>query len=170
MKILGLPGVKFETEKWMRDLLSALQEIPFDFEIAQYRHWSDDHDPDINHEAGCLTDLSVDIVIAKSLGTVISTLAFDSFNFRPEKAIFIGSPLRRHCTNNYEMLSEFVNSVPTLFIQQTSDFNGSYRELSKIVQSFQNGTIVEVPGKDHVYDDIIGLQKIMLQILSGSSK
>ncbi len=169
MKILGLPGVKPETESWMRDLLLGLQKSPFDFKIAQYRHWSNDYDPDVNHEASCLADSSIDYVVAKSLGTVISTLAFDTFNFKPRKAIFIGSPLRRHSTNNFESLSQFVSSVPTLFIQQASDFNGSYIELAKIVQTFHNGAIVEVPGEDHLYDDINELQKILLPVLSGGA-
>lgn len=169
MKILGLPGVKSETKKWMLALFSALQETPFDFEISQYRHWSDDHDPDINHEACCLSETSVDFVIAKSLGTIISTLAFDSCNFKPQKAIFIGSPLRRHRTSNYELLSTFVNSVPTLFIQQSFDVNGSYAELNDVVQTYPYGTIVEVPGNDHIYGDIGELRTIIQPVLSGDA-
>ena len=53
MNILGLPGVKFETQKWMHDLLSEMHASPFDFQVAQYRHWSDDQDPDVNFEASC---------------------------------------------------------------------------------------------------------------------
>ncbi len=169
MKIFGLPGVKSETKEWLQALLSALQETPFDFEIAQYRHWSEDHVPDINHEASCLAESSVDFVIAKSFGTNISTLAFDSYNFKPQKAIFIGSPLRRHRTSNYELLSKFVNSVPTLFIQQSFDFNGSYAELNDVVQTYPYGTIVEVPGKDHLYSDIGELRTILQPVLSGDA-
>jgi len=169
MKIFGLPGVKSETKEWMQALLSALQETPFDFEIAQYGHWSGDHNPDINHEASCLAETSVDFVIAKSLGTIISTLAFDSCNFKPHKAIFIGSPLRRHSMSNYELLSKFVNSVPTLFIQQSSDLIGAYAELNDVVQTYQYGTIVEVPGSDHKYSDIGELRTIIQPLLSGDA-
>ena len=164
MKILGLPGIKFETQKWMHDLLSEMHEFPFDFQIAQYRHWSDDQDPDANFEAFCHANTAVDYVIAKSLGTVISTIAFDSFNFKPRKAVFIGTPLQRHSANSFELLSKFINSVPTLFIQQTSDFNGSYLELTEVVQFHQNVRIVEVPGDDHRYADIKGLQKIISSV------
>ena len=169
MKILGLPGVKSETKEWMQALLSALQETPFDFEIAQYRHWSGDHNPDINHEANCLAETSVDFVIAKSFGTIISTLAFDSYNFKPQKAIFIGSPLSRHRRSNYELLSKFVSSVPTLFIQQSFDPNGSYAELNDVVETYQYGTIVEVPGNDHVYSDLGELRTIIQPVLSGDA-
>jgi len=161
MKILGLPGVKLETQKWMQDLLSEIQAVPLVFHIAEYRHWSSDQDPDVNFEASCQANMSVDYVIAKSLGTYISTIAFDSFNFKPRKAIFIGTPIKRHSENNFELLLKFTKSVPTLFIQQTSDFNGSYQELSEIVQCQQDTELVEVPGNDHQYNDIKGLQKII---------
>ena len=82
MKILGLPGIKFETQKWMQDLLLELHEFPFDFQVAQYRHWTDDQDPDVKFEAFCHTNKSVEYVIAKSLGTFISTIGFDSFNLK----------------------------------------------------------------------------------------
>lgn len=164
MKVLGLPGIKFETKKWMQDLLLELHEVPFDFQIAQYRHWSDDQDPDVKFEAFCHANKSVEYVIAKSLGTFISTIAFDSFNFKPRKAVFIGTPIKRHSSNNFELLYKFINFVPTLFIQQTSDINGSFLELTEVIQSHQNARVVEVPGDDHQYKDIKGLQKIISSV------
>ncbi len=161
MKILGLPGIKFETKKWMQDLLIEMHEFPFDFQVAEYRHWSDDQNLDVKFEAFCHANKSVEYVIAKSLGTFISTVAFDSFNFRPQNAVFIGTPIKRHSANNFELLSKFISSVPTLFIQQTSDFNGSYLELTEVVQGHKNVRVVEVPGDDHQYADIKGLQKIL---------
>ena len=123
MKLLGLPGVKSETKEWLQALLSALQETPFDFEIAQYRQWSGDHNPDMNHEASCLAESSVDFVIAKSLGTIISTCAFNSHNFRPRKAVFIGSPVQRHSADNFALLSKFVTSVPTVWGSSSTSRN-----------------------------------------------
>ena len=165
MKILGLPGVIPETKKWMQELLLALDGYSFDSRIQEYRHWSDGSDEDIDYEASCLKESIVDLVIAKSLGTFVSTYAFDAYNFRPQRAVFIGSPIRRHRSNNYELLSAFVESVPTLFIQQTADFNGSYNELSKVVQAFPNTVITEVPGDDHIYSNIGELQRIIYPML-----
>ena len=165
MKILGLPGVKFETHQWMQDLLSGLNVPPFEFLVAHYRHWSSGQDLDVNYEACCHANKLVDFVIAKSLGTYISTIAFDSFNFRPEKAVFIGTPIKRHSGNNFELLLNFTRSVPTVFIQQTSDFNGSYLELTEVIQHHDNLTAIEVPGDDHQYADIKGLQKIISSVL-----
>ena len=169
MKILGLPGVKLATKKWMQDLLLALGEDPLGFKIHEYRHWSDNSDADIDYEASCLENISVDLVIAKSLGTLIATHAFDSFNFTPKNAVLIGSPLKRHSLDNYSLLNKFVESVPTLFIQQTSDFHGSCRDLREVVQTWQNAIITEVPGDDHIYSDIDELQRIIQPIFSGCS-
>lgn len=166
MKILGLPGVIPETNKWMQELFQALDANSFDSRIQEYRHWSDNSDVDTDHEACCLKQSLVDLVIAKSLGTFVSTYAFDTYNFRPLRAVFIGSPIRRHSSNNFELLSKFVKSVPTLFIQQTLDFNGSYNELSKTVHAFSNAEIIEVPGDDHVYSNIDELQRIIHPMLT----
>ena len=116
MKILGLPGVKFETHQSMQDLLSDLHVPPYEFLVAHYRHWTNGQDPDVNYEACCHANKLVDFVIAKSLGTYISTIAFDSFNFRPQKAVFIGTPIKRHSENNFELLLNFARSVPTVFL------------------------------------------------------
>lgn len=103
----------------------------------------------------------VKLVIAKSLGALVTTYAFEKFNFKPQKAVLIGTPIKRQDANNAELLSNFVNSVPTLFIQQTSDFNGSFSELTEVVQSFPNGRIVEAPGDDHIYGNTDELQQII---------
>ena len=165
MKILGLPGVIIETHQWMQDLLSEMRGLQFESVVARYRHWSEGQDLDVNYEAGCQANKSVDCVIAKSLGTYISTVAFDSFNFKPAKAVFIGTPLKRHRPDNFELLLRFARSVPTLFIQQTSDLYGSYQELSEVVQDLKNIMVLEVPGDDHQYADVKSLQKLIVPFL-----
>lgn len=166
MNILGLPGVNPATKKWMQELLIGLSGDSIDFKIQEYRHWSDNSDVDIDYEANCLKESSADLVIAKSLGTFVSTYAFDVYNFRPRKAVFIGSPIRRHSSGNYELLSKFVATVPTHFIQQTSDFNGSYSELSNVVQDLPNAIITEVPGEDHIYSNFDELIKIIYPMVT----
>jgi len=166
MKILGIPGVKIETKEWMQNLLAALGGNSFESKVHPYRHWSENIEVDIDHEASCLKDISVDLVIAKSLGTLITTHAFASFNFKPKIAVFIGSPLKRHGFDNFGLLKSFVESVPTHFIQQTSDFNGSFEQLKYFVQPYHKAIVTEVPGDDHIYSDIDRLQKIIQPIFS----
>jgi hypothetical protein len=167
MKILGLPGMRSETEAWMQSLMSALQIPSIDYEITKYRHWSADDKPSIEHEASCFAKTSVECVIAKSLGVSIVIRAFDIYKCKPRRAIFIGIPLSPLKAKNYGPLFRFVNVVPTLFIQQASDPNGSSEDLKEILQAYQNVTIVEVPGDDHLYSDIEKLQAIIQPTLSG---
>jgi hypothetical protein len=161
MKILGLPGVNPATKKWLQDIIIALGEDYRDSKILEYRHWSDKDNADIGYEASCLENVSVDLLIAKSFGTAVATQAYDSFNFRPKYAVLIGSPLKRHSLDDYSLLNKFVDSVPTLFIQQTADFVGSYKELKEVVRNLQNAHTKEVPGDDHVYGDIDELRRII---------
>ena len=169
MKFLGLPGIRPATKKWLQDLIVALGEDYRDSKILEYRHWSDNSNVDIGYEASYLENVSVDLVIAKSLGTAVATQAFDSFNFRPKYAVLIGSPLKRHSQDNYSLLNKFVDSVPTLFIQQTADIVGSYGELKEVVRKLQNARIKEVPGDDHVYDNIDELRSIIQSALSAGA-
>ena len=161
MKILGLPGVKTVTKPWLQALLAALADNAIDCEIQDYRHWNDASSADPGLEAGRLEQRSVDLVIAKSLGTVIATRAFDDFAFAPLQAVLIGCPLRRHGADDYASLHRFVSAVPTLFIQQTSDLNGSFAELSAAVAALPNASLAEVPGDDHVYADIEALARLI---------
>jgi hypothetical protein len=165
MKILGLPGVNPATKNWLQALLTALGEDGPDATILEYRHWSEDSDADIGHETSRLENLTVDLVIAKSFGTAVATQAFDTSGFRPGQAVFIGCPLKRHGADDYALLRRFVESVPTLFIQQSADFAGSYRELHDIVGGLGNATTREVPGDDHVYGDIEELRGLIRSAL-----
>lgn len=161
MKILGLPGISPATKNWMQDLITALDDGDSDATILEYRHWSDGDGADIDHEIGRLEKVSADLVIAKSFGTAVATGAFDAVGFRPKQAVFIGCPLKRHGLDNFGRLCRFAASVPTLFIQQTADFVGSYRDLGDVVGSLDNATTREVPGDDHVYADIEQLRGLI---------
>ncbi len=167
MKILGLPGVKAATGPWLQALLAELADLSGDYEIQAYRHWDEDTGADIACEAGRLERRRVDLVIAKSLGTLIATHAFDHAAFRPRHAVLIGCPLRRHGADDYAALHRFVTAVPTLFIQQRDDFNGSCAELRAAVAKLANAAVAEVPGADHVYADVAELAGLVRQRFAG---
>ena len=166
MKILGLAGVKAATLDWMQLLLAALDDESFEAEIHHYRHWSDAGEADVDFEAAALANRAPDLVIAKSLGTCIAVHAFAHSGFRPRKAVFIGTPLGRHGADDYARLAGFTASVPTLFIQQTDDFNGSCKALRSAVEAFANARVAEVAGDDHVYRDITELINLVRPFLA----
>ena len=50
---------------------------------------------------------------------------------------------------------------PTLFIQQTADFNGVFDALSQLVSGAEHIACVEVPVGDHLYSDTPGLAAVI---------
>ncbi|WP_340644757.1 hypothetical protein [Phenylobacterium sp.] len=52
------------------------------------------------------------------------------------------------------LLEEHCAAVPTLFIQQTADYNGAYRDLAAVVDKHPLCTVVEIPGDDHRYEHL----------------
>jgi hypothetical protein len=159
MNILGLPGRIPETATWLTKLFDSLSLCKSD--ISSYRHWKEDIEPDIYYEAEKFRNISVDLVVAKSLGTLIATKAYESYSFKTKRAIFIGNPLRRLIPEYVELLDHFANTVPILFIQQTSDPKGSYRQLESITQRYELCNTVEVSGNDHLYNNFNELKSII---------
>jgi hypothetical protein len=160
MKIIGAPGIKPETVEWMSRLTDALQ-FSAAVEILKYRHWQSGDEADVKHEARQLAQRRPDLVIAKSLGSMIAATAFESEGFQPGQAVFIGSPLNRFGESDYRRLSAMLRGVPTLLIQQDRDPTGSFRELRNHVGNPPNCRLVEVVGNDHIYTNIDELAEIV---------
>lgn len=156
-QFVGLPGVVAPTYAWLTALLAQLGAVEGEATILDYRHWADNADPDPLAEASRLENIVTERVVAKSIGTWIATAAFAQHGFVPRTAVLIGCPLARHGADGFTMLEAFVSAVPTLFIQQSDDKVGAYRDLAAVVGGWPNATLVEVPGKDHVYADIDAL-------------
>lgn len=157
MHIVALPGRRVETETWLKSLLVA-SRYP-DVQVTHYRHWDAGAEASVAFEAARLSNLSPQLVVAKSLGTIIAAAAFSLHEFRPASAILIGTPYSAIVNSDLHLLREFAADVETLFIQQTEDPGGSAAQLATALQ-VNRGEVVEVPGSDHLYSDIDALAKI----------
>lgn len=151
MKMLGLPGRDPATDQWLQDLLGRLVGAGSDSNVHGYRHWHVAGDPDITYEAGLVADQRVDLVVAKSLGTMV-LLAAAQQGFQPSAAVLIGVPVRAYSDDQLQALQQFVGERPCLCIQQAADFTGPFRELEQVLGG-SNTTLVEVAGDDHIYSD-----------------
>jgi hypothetical protein len=154
MLIIALPGRSVETETWMKKLLAAMS-LP-DATIIRYQHWDKDIEASVSFEAARLTEQRPQLVIAKSLGTVIAATAFHLHGFRPATAVLIGTPYAALPSGDIEILQRFAANVQTLFIQQTEDPGGAADTLSASLQLTQ-GIVAAVPGNDHIYSDTAAL-------------
>jgi hypothetical protein len=160
MRLIGLPGQNPETAGWMRALVDSLALGQTSTEVAEYRHWEEATKPDVAHEATQLNVAPDDVVVAKSMGTMVLLTRARSGDL-PARAVFIGTPIRGYPAPMLEDLREFANTVPSLFIQQTSDLTGGFEAVRAVVGEAASASLAEVAGEDHVYADTAELKAII---------
>lgn len=155
MKLLGLPGRKSSTFDHMVDLTARLRLAQDSVAVQSYGFWGpeDDPNPAVEPEAQIAAVSGADIVVAKSFGTLVTMIARRDFGFAPSACIFLGTPLRRS-PDIAMRLAEHLAAIPTLLIQQTADFNGSFAEVAAVAAGAPSAIALEVPGGDHLYEDI----------------
>lgn len=162
MRLLGLPGRKASTLTQMTDLVGRLAGVQA--EVRSYGFWagSDEPDPDVEPEALAVADSGAELLVCKSIGTLIAVLARERHGFTAKSYVFIGSPLRRFEAGGLtDVLRRQAHAAPTLFIQQTADFNGPYADLAAVVANAPFATLAEVPGDDHHYSDTARLAQVI---------
>jgi hypothetical protein len=160
VNLIGLPGRNAETEAWMTSLLEGLSISRQTASVARYRHWDDASEPDLAHEASRLTINDADLVVAKSMGTLV-LLTHCLQHSPPFRAVFIGTPLKAYSSEKLASLKTFANQTPSLFIQQKSDIAGSFADLEPVVRQCAKATLAQIPGEDHIYADTDELATII---------
>ncbi|WP_156406029.1 hypothetical protein [Phenylobacterium sp. Root700] len=156
MKLLALPGRKPSTFKQMQDLTDRLRLGQDVVTLRPYGFWSheDIANPDVRPEAEAVAAIGADLVIAKSIGTLVAMIARRDYGLAPRAAVFIATPLKRfEAQGLVPLLSAHLAEVPTLLIQQTADYNGSHDDLAAVVMGHEQATIREIPGDDHLYEE-----------------
>lgn len=154
MQVVALPGRNSATEPWLRDLLLAAG-LP-DSGVVRYRHWDSDTEASVDFEAARFADRSPQLVVAKSMGTVIAATTYGQHGFRPAAAVLIGTPFQAIDADGLGLLQNFARGVETLFIQQIEDPGGSAAMLHDALQ-LTRGEVAAVPGDDHLYRDTAAL-------------
>lgn len=158
MQVIALPGRHRTTEAWMRTVLGGAMLATNG--IAHYRHWDAAVEADAEWESRRLLDATPDLVVAKSLGTVIASRAFVHHRFRPRNAVLIGTPFDALGPGELAVMRQFASGVETLFIQQDEDPGGPASQLATAL-GVARGAVVAVPGSDHLYTDTAALAAII---------
>jgi hypothetical protein len=169
LHIVALPGRDPQTEAWMRDLIGALALSKATVRALHYRHWDTGAQPSFDAEAATIAGLAPDLAVAKSMGTLVSVAAFGAYAFRPERAVFIGTPFN-HFGGYAPAMRDFCRAVPTLFIQQTADVTTRFDELTRALGDIDGAIFAEVPGSDHVYSDVKALACLVRDWLGAQAK
>ncbi|MEM8766116.1 MAG: hypothetical protein AAGE43_01630 [Pseudomonadota bacterium] len=151
MRIVGLPGRNPETEAWLEVLLASVAPDHAEVQVHRYRHWDEDAVPDLAGEIACAEVKGADLVVAKSMGTLVLLGAVASGK-APDCAVLIGTPLAACGSEERRALRGLADLIPCCFIQQREDFTGSSAELAEVLGPAATGLNV-VEGSDHVYAD-----------------
>lgn len=137
-----------------------------------YNSWNEE-EKDINIEEE-LAKLSIYnnnhnnyIVIAKSMGAIITLLATTGKIIKPKTIILLGIPLKYISDKNYDLINLFNNAKTKsklLVIQQINDYQCS---LNKLIKEIPNDIpLLAIPGNDHTYNDIKNIKKIIDTIIN----
>ena len=160
MTLLARSGRKPETLPWMQALLADLGEP--DARIQRYGFWAlaDTPDPDIAPEIEAAAASGADVVLAKSIGSLIAMRARREHGLAARAYVFIGAPVKRlSAMGRLDLLAEQAAASPTLFIQQTADPTGGFAELSAALPT--TAMAREVAGGDHAYAETRDLAKLI---------
>ena len=101
-----------------------------------------------------------DLIIAKSIGTVVAIHAFHRKALECKGFVFIGVPVRSLNQEHKRILVDLCGSeIPVLFIQQSEDPLGSFADLQAIIRESKSVDLAQVGGNDHQYSDLDELRK-----------
>jgi hypothetical protein len=150
MRLLALPGRLMATHARLEAVARALSD---DFAVHRYAAWPDDPVPHEADEAARVAAAYAppDLTLAVSFGSLIAMALRTRHAFRARAYVLMGAPLDRlKAEGRSDLLAEQHRAAPTLFIQQTADFTGAFRDLAAVLPA--GAEVREIAGADHVYD------------------
>lgn len=150
MNVLLLPGANPVSIKWLKQLASQLDLQESECTLIEYSFWTGSTSaPNLDNEVSQIPSKHFDIVLAKSLGSLILMQAGGK-HLTFDRALLFGVPLKimnetGFNKNNLKML----NNDSVLVVQQRHDKLGSSDDL--INSSVKNMLVIE--GFDHQYSN-----------------
>ena len=163
MKIVGLPGANQWTEQWMTEVIGALELGQSATVVRSYRHWhTPDKELDLAYEIAQVAAEAPDLVVAKSLGTIVTLTGLDNGSIHAARYVFIGVPVSGLGEAELKILEGIgERDEPCLFIQQRDDRAGGAAALQQHITEGDNVKLAVIPGEDHRYDDIEVLKELI---------
>lgn len=160
MNVLILGGQSPRHKAWVRDVDAALKPYFDRLKFLDYRHWDDESlEPDLEYEVNCAAELAKDlgeyVVVAKSIGTVITSLAIARARLAPQKCLFLGFPLTV-VERSLPGVADGITDLPeTIFVQNEDDPLGSSSAVKAYVEANPplKYSFEALPGDTHDYVD-----------------
>jgi len=166
MHAIILPGnSKRYNKQGLIDTTKHLEDLFETTTAHYYKHWEGDSEDetspiDMEHEVNTLAEEVANkdefVIVAKSVGTVVTLKTISERGIKPKKCVFLGFPGVEYAKSqgNFDKWIKDYN-VPTLFIQQTNDPFYKFAELEIALDTLQlkDFNLIETAGDNHAYDN-----------------
>lgn len=166
MHLIILPGNSKEyNEQWLYDSEKTYKDLFDSTTVHVYESWkTGGATADVQVEVEKLSEeakkLAGDyVILAKSIGTIITMTAVGQGKISPKKCIFVGCPWGGKQGEFETLISKY--KVPTLFIQQTDDMFFKHAQLEEVIKKYgiKNYDLIEIGGNNHAYDNYDGIKQ-----------
>lgn len=159
MNLLILGGMSPRHKEWVRQVADELRPGFDSIRFLDYRHWDTGAEMDIEYEVAQLANLAEDfgeyIVVAKSIGSAVATLANARGLIQPKFCLFMGFPLKVVEADVPEVTSSLSVLPRTVFVHNQQDPLGSADAVRNFVADHAPGKwkLLTQPGDTHEYLD-----------------
>lgn len=173
MNIVILGGNSPANKLWNDGMSAVLREHFDTVSCIMYDHWEPNTPTiDLKTEAKKLEQICSSekncIVVAKSVGTLVSLKAIRELGIQPIACIFAGVPIVWAADNDVSLTDLLTGyKAPTLFIQQKDDPFGSFQQLKKLLAKCNpdHFTLKCIDGCDHGYTDFSKIKSLVMDYI-----
>lgn len=162
MDLIILGGNSVDNVKWIEKIEILLKPYFRSTQIQYYEHWKSDLelinlDKEIEKLIENTKSKEQYIVLAKSVGTLVTSKAIFEQKISPIRCFFMGIPINWAYKYNFDIDNWFKNFKPSLtIIQHTNDPITPAQELRNFLKD-ENAidyNFIELPGNDHYYQEL----------------
>lgn len=173
MNALVLGGMSSRHKVWVRHVTEALKPHFTEVVFLDYRHWDVeggqiDIEYEIDQAAMLAKDLGDYVVVAKSIGTAIATLAAARGQLAPKRCLFMGFPLKVVQEDMPEVAVALSKLPKTTFLHNAHDPLGIGEDVGTYLQinvAPRQYTLMILPGDTHDYVDLDQIVRLSVKDL-----
>ncbi|MBI2268297.1 MAG: hypothetical protein HYU80_02475 [Candidatus Blackburnbacteria bacterium] len=157
--IILLGGNSLKNKSWIEKIEKKVKPVFPDTYVHYYKHWETgkeiiDFDYELNKLSEFVKDRKNYIIFAKSAGTLLTMRGVFEGAIKPDKCIFVGTPIRGVRKNDFAV-DDWIQkyNIYTLYIQHKNDPVYSSDELKQYLQNNKRVgyAFMEIEGKSHDY-------------------
>jgi len=175
MNILILGGNSKRHYEWIREVKTTLEPLVNEVRLHDYEHWTtNEPEADVTYEVSAAAKtaegLGEYILVAKSIGTVISTLGISGGLLKPQSCLFVGMPLEVIPERFPRFNSNIAKLPQTIFLQNSNDPLGSSVELEQYIQKQppKHWELATFAHNTHDYVNMELITQLVQQLLENS--